>query len=138
MRHTAINDTAFSCTWLNELGLPYREQVHQRDRYGYLRIIDDRYLITGRRGRTTFGYDEKGRLAERIQQTDLNKADSTRRTWQYDAAGNVLSGDLWHNDRLREHDEYLYEETTLFLKALITKDEDTKIIHVVRYTTERQ
>lgn len=138
MRHTAINDTAFSCTWLNELGLPYREQVHQRDRYGYLRIIDDRYLITGRRGRTTFGYDEKGRLAERIQQTDLNKADSTRRTWQYDAAGNVLSGDLWHNDRLREHDEYLYEETTLLLKALITKDEDTKIIHVVRYTTERR
>jgi hypothetical protein len=138
IRYAPINDTAWSCTWLNELGLPYREQVYQRDRLGYLRTIDDRYLITGRRGRTTFHYDEKGRLAERIQRPDLNAPDSARRTWQYDPAGNVIAGDLWHNDRLRRHDEYLYEETTLLLKARITKDEETDLIHVVRYYTERR
>ena len=65
-RYTAINDTAWTCTYLNELGLPYREQVFQRDRWGYLRTIDDRYIITGRRGRITFRYDEKGRPVERI------------------------------------------------------------------------
>ncbi len=137
MRWRTVNDTAWACTWLNELGLPYREQVHHRDRLGYLRTIDDRYLVTGRRGRITFTYDEKGRLAERTEQPDLNKTSTDRRTWRYDAVGNVLYAEHWHDDRLRSHDEYLYEEDTLLLKALLTKDEDTGLIHVVRYTTER-
>ncbi len=137
-RYTAINDTAWTCTYLNELGLPYREQVFQRDRWGYLRTIDDRYIITGRRGRITFRYDEKGRPVERIEQADLHLPNLFKHTWRYDGAGNVLEHDLWHDDRLKDHDEYLYEEGSMLLKACITKDEDTGLIHVVRYTTERQ
>jgi len=132
-----LNDTAARCTWLNELGLPYREQVYSRDRLGYLRTIEDRYLVTGRRGRITFTYDEKGRLAERTEQPDLRSGSIDRRTWRYDAVGNVLYAERWHDDRLRSHDEYLYEEETMWLKALLTKDEETGLIHVIRYTTER-
>ncbi|MBL8002184.1 MAG: hypothetical protein JNL05_09510 [Flavobacteriales bacterium] len=132
-----LNDTAMRCTWRNELGLPYREQVYSRDRLGYLRTIEDRYLVTGRRGRITFNYDEKGRLAERIDQPDLRSPSTDRRTWRYDAVGNITYAERWHDDRLRSHDEYLYEEDTLWLKALLTKDEETGLIHVVRYTTER-
>lgn len=137
-RYATINDTAWTCTYLNELGLPYREQLFQRDRWGYLRAIDDRYITTGRRGRTTFRYDEKGRLAERTDQADLQRPGLLKHTWRYDAAGNVLAHDLWHDDRLKDHDEYLYEEGSMLLKACITKDEDTGLIHVVRYTTERR
>jgi hypothetical protein len=137
MRWRTINDTASSCTWLNELGLPYREQVHQWDRLGYLRTIDDRFLVTGRRGRITFRYDEKGRLAERIDQPDLRQPGTDKRTWRYDAVGNVLYGEHWHDDRLRSHDEYLYDEETMWLKAVLTKEEETNLIHVIRYTTER-
>ena len=137
-RYTTINDTAWTCTYLNELGLPYREQVFQRDRWGYLRAIDDRFIITGRRGRIAFRYDEKGRLAERTEQADLRLQTQLKHSWRYDAAGNVLEHDLWHDDRLKAHNEYLYEEGSMLLKACITKDEDTGLIHVVKYTTERR
>lgn len=137
MQWRQVNDTAWACTWLNELGLPYREQVHQWDRLGYLRAIDDRYLVTGRRGRITFHYDEKGRLAERLDRPDLARPGADKSTWRYDAVGNVVYAERWHDDRLRSHDEYLYDEETMWLKALLTKDEETNLIHVIRYTTER-
>ncbi|MBK9627653.1 MAG: hypothetical protein IPO56_08095 [Flavobacteriales bacterium] len=60
-----------------------------------------------------------------------------KRVWRYDAAGNVMEGALWHDDRQQERDEYLYDAHTMELKARLTKDLDTGVIHVVRFTTER-
>lgn len=135
-RHEVINDSCWRQVFLNELGLPYREQVHRKDRLGYLRSIEDRYLISNRTSRITFRYDEQGRLAERTEQPDLQRPKTTRRTWTYDQAGNVISGTLWHDDVQMDQDEYLYEEQSMLLKARLTRNIASGIIHVVRYTTE--
>ena len=58
--------------------------------------------------------------------------------WRYDMAGNVVSCDHFKNEKLMRHGEYLYEDGTMILKAVITKDEETGMIHVMRYTTERR
>ncbi len=136
--YAAINDTAWSRTWINDRALPYREQIFHKDRWGYLRGIDDRNLITSHSGRITFRYDEKGHLAERIEQADLSTSASQKRVWRYDAAGNVTLCDAWRDDRHTKHTEYLYEEGTMLLKAVLTKDMDTGLIHIGRYTTERR
>lgn len=136
--HAMINDTATRTTWLNDRGLPYREQTFHNDRLGYLRTVNDRNLITGRAGRIALRYDEKGRLAERVEQPDLNVAADEKRIWRYDASGNVTFSDLWKDDKLRRHTEYLYEEGTSLLKATLTKEMDTGIIHIMRYMTERR
>lgn len=135
--YATVNDTAWRKTYLNDRGLPYREQTFSRDRYGYLRAIHDRYIITERRGSIVFRYDEKGRLAERIEQADLREPHTVRHTWRYDAAGNPITCDTWHDDRQQHHTEYLYEEGTMLLKAVLTKELDTGLINIVRYTTER-
>lgn len=136
--HVAINDTALRTTWHNEHGLPYREQVFHKDRWGYLRAIDDRNIITGRRGAVTFRYDEKGRLAERIERPDLSASTTRKHIWRYDNAGNVTLCDTWRDERQTSHGEYLYEEGSLLLKAIIAKDMETGLIHITRYTTERR
>lgn len=136
--HTVINDTAWRVTWHNEHGLPYREQTHHKDRWGYLRMIEDRNIITGRRGSITFRYDEKGRLAERIEQADLASPHAVKHIWRYDNAGNVTLCDAWRNDEQTRHTEYLYEDGTLLLKAIIAKDMETGSIHITRYTTHRR
>ena len=100
--------------------------------------MNDRNLITGRAGRISLRYDEKGHLAERIEQMDLNSPSTEKRIWRYDPAGNVIESDQWRDEKLHRHTEYLYEEGTLLLKATIAKDMDTGIIHIMRYTTERQ
>jgi hypothetical protein len=136
--HAVINDTATRTTWHNEHGLPYREQVFHKDQWGYLRAIDDRNIITGRRGRTTFRYDEKGRLAERIENADVSGTTERKHVWRYDNAGNVTLCDAWRNGTQIRHSEYLYEEGTLLLKAIIAKDMETGLIHITRYTTQRR
>lgn len=137
-RYEAINDTAWRKLFVNSGGLPYREQVWSRDRWGYLRSIDDRWLVTSRMGRITFRYDEKGHLVERIEQPDLAQAATVKHIWRYDTAGNVTLCDRFRNDTLVEHREYLYEEGTMFLKATVSKHHDTGLIHIVRYTTTRR
>lgn len=135
-RYESVNDTVLKQLYTNNLGLPFREQVYTRNKLGYLQQIEDRYLISNRRSRITFTYDEKGRLAERIEQPDLNEPRTTRHVWRYDAAGNVLEGELWHDDRQITRDEYLYEAGTMQLHAKLSKDMATGTIHVVRFRTE--
>ncbi len=135
-RYTTINDTCWRKTYLNYLDLPYREETFTRNVLGYLLLIEDRYLISERRSRISFSYDEHGRLASRLDQRDIARPDVVRRTWQYDVAGNVLSSELWHGDRQKHREEFLYEEQTMLLKARLRKDIDTGIIHVIRFRTE--
>lgn len=135
--YTTVNDTAVRKTYLNDRGLPYREQTFCKDRYGYLRAVHDRYVITERRGLITFSYDEKGRLAERVEQADLREQHIIRHTWRYDAAGNPITCDTWHDAQQTRHTEYLYEELTMLLKATLTKELGTGMINIMRYTTER-
>lgn len=134
--YASLNDTTSRKTYLNNLNLPYREQTFTYDHRGYLQLIEDRYLISERRSRARFAYDEHGRLMERVDQRDITRPDTVRRTWAYDRAGNVISGDSWHGERLRYHEEYLYEEGSMMLKARLRKDADSGHIHVIRYRTE--
>jgi len=133
--YTTVNDTTWRKRYLNNLNLPYREQTFVSDRRGYLLHIEDRYVITERRSRTTFSYDQNGRLAERVEQPDMDRPRKLRNLWHYDAAGNVISGELWHDERQVNQLEYLYEESSMLLKARLTKDMETGQINVVRYHT---
>ncbi len=137
-RHETLNDTARKVVFMNSAGLPFREQIWRKDRWGYLREIEDRWLVTGRMGSITFRYDEKGRLAERIERPDLAAPGLTKCEWRYDAAGNVTLGDLSRESGPVLHTEYLYEDGTMFLKATVSKHLDTGLIHVTRYTTRRR
>ena len=137
-RYETVNDTVWRRVFVNSNGLPYRERTHSSDRSGYLLRIEDRYLVSNRRSLTTFEYDEKGRVQERVDRPDVAKPDTNRRTWTYDKAGNVMTEDLWHGDRHVEHTEYMYEDQTMLLKARLSKDMATGSIHVVRFTTDKK
>ena len=137
-RHETINDTARKVVFMNSAGLPFREQIWKKDHWGYLREIEDRWLVTGRMGLTTFRYDEKGHLAERIERPDLAAPGFSKCEWRYDAAGNVTLCDLSREGGPVSHTEYLYEDGTMFLKATVSDHLDTGLIHVTRYTTQRR
>jgi hypothetical protein len=136
-RYETVNDSVWKRVYINSLGLPYREQWHTSDGLGYLRSIEDRYLVNNRRSRITFGYDEKGRLAERLEQPDLAQKRTIRRAWKYDTVGNVIEGTLFHDDRQINRDEYLYDESGM-LKARLTLDIATNNIEVLKFTPQRR
>ena len=132
-RYDTLNDTTQRTTYFNSLGLPYRERLHISDRQGYLRTIEDRYIVTSRMGRTMFTYNEKGLLASRTEQSDLSDARTVRYTYTYDDADNLLTMDTWHSDKLVAKEEYVYAEGSLHLKGKLTKDMATGTIKMVRY-----
>jgi len=136
-QYITLNDTMWRKTFLNDRGRPYQEETYTKDKLGYLRSIEAHNLITQRRGRTAFNYDAKGRLAQRMEQTDLGTPANTTWEWTYDMAGNPLARDLSRNGVLMRHSEFLYAEGTLFLKAVLTKNNETGLIEVVRYETAR-
>ncbi len=135
-RYRTLNDSTSVRTFLNDNGLPYREQTFQKDRLGYLCKVQDHFLVSGRHGSISFRYDEKGRLHERIEQSG-SETPAVRHVWTYDRGGSPLSCDRFQGDRRVEHIEYLYEEHTMLLKAVLTQDLITGMIHVMKYTTER-
>ncbi len=137
-RYETVNDTIWRRVFVNSNGLPYRERTYTANKLGYLLRIEDRYLVSNRRSITAYRYDEKGRLCERTDQPDMNLPRTSRRTWKYDTAGNIMEEELWHDDRHAEHTEYMYEEHTMLLKARLTKDSATGSIDVIRYTTEKR
>ena len=85
-----------------------------------------------------FSYDENGRLAERTEQPDLAQSRITRHRWQYDSAGNVITGEYWLGDKQVSRDEYVYEEATMLPKARLRKDLATGNIHVLKLTATRR
>lgn len=135
--YAGLNDTTWTKTFLNDRGRPYREETWTKNRSGYLLTVGGLNLITQKRDRTAFSYDGHGRLAERAEQPDLAKQNWTNWKWTYDAAGNPLTCDMLHNGGLVKHGEFLYAEGTLLLKAIITKNNETGMIDIVRYETER-
>ncbi|HRN37209.1 MAG TPA: hypothetical protein PLV70_02500 [Flavobacteriales bacterium] len=137
LQYAALNDTMWTVTRLNDQGRPYQEETFTRNRLGYLLAIDRLNLITRKRGRTSFTYDGRGRLARRDEQPDLNAQHWSTWQWTYDKAGNPLSCDLSRDGSLRRHSEYLYAEGTMFLKAIVAKNEETGTIDIIRYTTTR-
>lgn len=136
--YATVNDTTWRKTFLNDRGRPYQEETYTRDKLGYLRNIETLNLITRRRGRIGFGYDAKGRLAERMDQNDLADPATTTWRWTYDGSGDPQTADLYRNNELKHHSEYLYAEGTLFLKAIITRNYETGLIEIVQYQTSRQ
>lgn len=135
--YTTLNDTAWRKTFLNDRGRPYQEETYTKDKLGYLREIEKHNLITQRRGRITFTYNDKGRLAERTERTNLADPSATTWSWTYDAAGNPLTRDISRNGVPARHSEYLYADGTLFLKAIITRNKETGLIEILRYETVR-
>lgn len=135
--YTTLNDTSWRKTFLNDRGRPYQEETCTKDRLGYLRRIETLNLITQRRGLTTFAYDGKGRLASQTAQANLAVPEATTWQWTYDVTGDPLTRDLFRNGTLARHSEFLYAEGTLFLKAVITKNNETGLIEILRMEVER-
>lgn len=135
--YRTVNDTVRSRTWLNDRGRPYLEETFTSDGLGYLRQIARRNLITQQQGVITFTYDAKGRLSGRTEVPDLRKPRETTWHWLYDQAGNPLERDLLRDGALVRHSEFVYAEGTMFLKAVVTRNNETGQIDIVRYATQR-
>lgn len=128
-----IGDSIIVKQVFNNYGKAYMEHRKYYNKLGYKTMEESRYIIGNRRSRTTFEYDEKGRISKKIEQHDLRNDKQTITTYLYDDVGNLLEENIYQNDTHVTHREFLYDER-MFLSAIISKDVATNIISIVKYT----
>lgn len=120
------------CTVFNAQGKPYREEIRYTDTLGYLTGKSSRYLVTSGYQQAQYAYNDRGWLIREVS-TGL-QGDTTRREFTYDNLGNVLSEDVYRGSKHTEHAEFLYDEHTAILKAILRKDVPTGTIGIVQFT----
>lgn len=119
---------------LNSYGRAYQEEVFTTDKNGFLTEIEVLLIVSNKRARTTFKYNERGDVTEKLDTRDLSSSNKSQWwTFKYDKLGNLLEEDIYRNDKHIYHREVLYDEKTMLLKALITKDMEANYISILKY-----
>lgn len=127
------NDTMLIREYFNSEDRVYRKKFYYTDSLGYLQREHSRYIITNQVSETRYKYDEKGRVTERREITDVADSTTERYEYQYDSLGNLLERNFYQNEKQMLHEEYLYQDSTMLLDAEIEKDEETLLITITRF-----
>lgn len=120
-------------TVYNNYGDPYMKERWQYDSLGYLLEVSRHFPISNRRSKVSYRYDEFGRAIERTTINDLYRGDVDRVVYEYDDIGLLLSQKVFRNERQTKLIEYLYDQSTMLLKAELTKVMDNNFIRILQY-----
>lgn len=128
-------DGAFRKITSNSYGKPYKEETVYFDEHGYRTAHQVRFITNQKMSRTSYSYNERGLLSEKIVVPDLSKSDTLRFEYRYDEAGNLLEAfEFKNSDKVRRM-EFMYDESSWMLKARLSKEEETQFIRIVQYQT---
>ena len=128
----AVNDTLHLRTFLNDLGIPYKEERTQLNGLGYVVARSETMLMTRKKVHQTLRYNDMGRLEERTQSS---KQYSHIGKYNYDELGNLLSvvTSNTHSDLTRI--EVVYSSSFLVEGLLVQNLESNDItIYKFAYT----
>lgn len=119
---------------LNNYGRAYQEEIFTKDANGFLTEIETHLIVSNKRSRVTFKYNERGDVMEKLDVRDLSASNKSQWwVFKYDKIGNLLEEDIYRNGKHIYHREVLYDEKTMLLKALITKDMEANYITILKY-----
>ncbi len=131
--YTDLGNGLFEKSFFNNYGDPFKKEQWQYDSLGYLVEVSSHFLISNRRSRISYAYDEQGRTVERATTNDLARGDTERIEYIYDEVGLLLSQKVHRNGEHIKLIEYLYDMSTMLLKAELTKVMDNNFIRIVQY-----
>jgi len=120
-------------SFFNSYGDPFKKERWKYDELGYLSEVTSHFLISNRRSKVSYTYDEMGRTKERITINDLGRGDTERLEYEYDEVGQLLSKKIFRNEEQIKLIEFLYDKKTMLLDAELTKVIDNNFIRIVQY-----
>ena len=123
-------------SFLNNEGKPYKQVILDFDTLGNLVEQTTRFVLTGRRQTSTRTFDDLGRLVSITDFSNLGTRVEKRYDYQYDELGNVDEETLTINGKLTTTRQFVYDEVTLMLKAMLVKDEATIRIDILQFEYE--
>lgn len=120
----------------NDNGMEYKSVIFYFNDYGNLSEEESRFVVTDRKSRITYKYDEFFRLTEKTDFSSVSGMNKIVSVFTYDEYGNVLQEKISRNGTLVTTREFLYDKATFLLDAQLIKDEATQTINIYKYSYE--
>lgn len=127
-------DRQYVRKYYNNYGALYQERYSYYDLNNYHTEDIYRLTLSGKESKTTYGYDEKGRLNKKTDVSYIFGYSETSDTYKYDALGNLEEHSSFRNAEQKVLRSMLYDQKTMLLSAQVMKDFDTGLIYVIRYS----
>lgn len=120
---------------LNNLGNAYKETLLFYDKKGKLLSEETTYINTGKREKRSLNYDEKGRITEIIDYTDIAGEHTQLTSIDYDNQGRIIKWMVYKNNLLKENAEFLFlENKPQVISAYINRKESDKQMDIYKIT----
>jgi YD repeat-containing protein len=118
----------------NSQGLLYKTEFFYRDADGYL-LKQESSLKTGSgRAKTTYSYGDFGLMSEKATETFLGSKTTAKIKFEYDENQNVLAQHYYRNSKYITEYQIIYNQKTMLLKAILTRDVGTDFITIIKLT----
>jgi YD repeat-containing protein len=128
-----LSDKQIKKTFYNNYKKPYKEQIDYNNELGYLTEEYTKFLIGNKKHKTTYQYDEKGRVIKIITNADLNTPDTSTEEFYYDELGNILEIKIYENSTYKISKQFLYDKKTFLLTAQLIQEVETEFIKIIQY-----
>ncbi len=110
----------------------YKETFFYYDSLGYLIEIYSKYIIGNNKSKTTFSYNETGRLAEKQTTPNLIEGITKKEVFFYDEIGNLIEIKTYENEVYKTSTQFMYDGKML-LTAQLTKEIATEFITILQF-----
>jgi len=127
-----ISPTSWKATYFNSYNKPYKTILSKYNESGFLLSEIETFLIGNRQISTTYTYNEKAILTA----VEVNKKTKENTVFKYNGIGELIRVEFYKNDKLDSIREFFYNSNTALLSSSFTKEEDTGLIHIVKYEFE--
>ena len=122
--------------YFNDNGLEYKSVISSKNDYGNITEEESRFIVSDRKSRISYKYDEYFRLIEKTDYSAISGQNSIVSVFNYDDFGNLLQEKISYNGKLKTTREFLYDNKTFLLDAQLIKDEATQTIQIYKYNYE--
>ena len=117
----------------NSSGKEYMRKLSIYNSIGNVTEETKRLIVTNKRSKTTFKYDDFNRLSIKTEFSKMAGTDSTQLLYSYDDIGNIEEERLVQNGKQISLIQFLYNKKTMLLDAKLEKDESNGDITITRY-----
>ena len=117
----------------NSYGIKYKEQTNSFDSLGYLTEERTKFIIGNNKTKLTYEYDQYGRLYKKHIYTNISQDKKTTAIYSYDEIGNVLEIKNYNEEKHISTKEFLYDEKTMLLSAIIIQDIASELLRIIKY-----
>jgi len=120
--------------YYNTSGRIYKTELFYKDENGYLIKQEARSMMGSGTDKVEYIYNSSGLLKEKKTTSYLTNNNTTKIKYEYDQYENILAQHYYRNKVYKTEYQIVYDSETFLLSALLSRDIETNIITILKFS----